>query len=430
MATAETRTLLSLDTWAAVLGLNPLHFNGVISRAMPQNTCSSPTKQFAWMEADAIGREEIGQAISQAESMMAEFLGYKLLPTWEVDERLNTVQPAALSYIGVGGRDVQGLRSSVQTKWGHFISGGIESKVLIDDNAGITFTDEDGDGYFETATVQALTTVTDPCEIAVYYPVAASDGVNPIFLPGGAANDAWEIRPLRKVTIVGGTVTIKMWRHQLVIPKILLAYDPEPADGEVDADFLPSVDIYRHWNDPQQQAQLLWSPMDSFNCGCGDGDCSACTQSAQWGCLGARNYRLGEVSYVPAAWNATNSSFDSEMYAVGRNPDRLRLWYYAGYEDKSRTCPTLQMDPTFERAVAYLALSLLDRNICNCSNLQSLTRHWREDLALTSSDPAGSASYQMGKGQVTDNPFGTTRGALFAWQRVSDGRKIGRAVKI
>src|SRR5690606_29586715 len=120
--------------------------------------------------------------------------------------------------------------------------------------------------------------------------------------------------------------------------------------GDNDANFLEEVDVYRHWNDPQQQAQFLWSQLP-FSCGCGSGECAACAQATQWGCLSARDYPSGIVQYQPGNWDADTSQFTRTHWAERRAPDRLRLWYYAGYQDTRRTYPTLQMDPTWERAV-------------------------------------------------------------------------------
>jgi len=414
MPRATTRTLLPIDRWAAILGINPLHWAQVTSDFMPQTSCAKVYKQFDWQESDAIGREAIAQAIDEAERMIAREVGYTLLPTWQIDERVNTVQPAMLDLINTGGRDVQGFRQSVQTRWGQYISGGIEAKTLIDADAAVVYTDQDGDGYFETATVTVATTVTEPCEIAVYFPAES-----------GA--DEWEVRPLRSVTITGGVATIVMYRQQLVLPELWEAFNPTAVDGDDNANFLTEVDVYRHWNDPQQQVQLLWSPLDGY-CGCGGDSCTDCTLSTQYGCLTAKSYRLGIVTYHPATWDADDDEFVSASYAESRNPDRLRLWYYAGLQDTKRTCPTLQMDPSWERAVTYLSLMFLDREVCGCSNLQSLTQHWREELNYDSSSQAASARYQLAE-RVLGNPFGMTRGAILAWNLARE-TKLGRSVKL
>ncbi len=107
------------------------------------------------------------------------------------------------------------------------------------------------------------------------------------------------------------------------------------------------------------------------------------------------------------------------------------MWYYAGNRDAKQRYPTLQMDPTWERAVAYYAVTLIDREMCGCTNLEALANRYREDLALIESTPTGSRSYQLGRqNAVLTNPFGTLRGAVFAWQTATrDNMQLGRAVQ-
>lgn len=423
MARASTRTLLPLDRWFALLGVNPIHANQCITAVMPQTICGTPWKQYPWQEANQIGREDIAYAIADAEKIIGRYVGYSLLPDWVADERMPTVQPGIPGLLNLTGRNLTGFRNTVQLSQGQFISGGIEEWTLINGAAAIVYSDEDGDGFDETATITVNTTVTEPCEIALVFPgeTASTAGV-------------WEVRPLRSVTITAGVATIVAWRVQLPLPELWEALVPEAIDADVDANFLTTAGVWRHWNNPEQQVQFLWSPLPwgLDACGsCGDSDCVSCTAYSQYGCLLGNNYRLGLVHFEPGTWDATNSNFTGAGYSVGRQPDRLRLWYQAGWQDNRQVCPTLQMDPTFERAVAYLALALLDREICSCSNLESLFNHYREDLALVASTPAESRSYNLGQSQMLNNPFGTTRGAVYAWNAINaQGRKIGRAVNL
>src|SRR5688500_4005416 len=91
MAVAKTRTLLPLDTFARIAGINPIHFNQVqIEEVAPDDNsetgCGDTILQYSWQLADKVGREEIAQAIADAESQLADNLGYLLCPDWIVDE--------------------------------------------------------------------------------------------------------------------------------------------------------------------------------------------------------------------------------------------------------------------------------------------------------------------------------------------------------
>ena len=423
MSRATQRTKLSLDEWARIMGINPLHFNQVTSAFMPDSLCSNVWKQFAWQEAQMVSREDVALAIYQAESDIELYARYPLVPIWINDERARVMPPGIPEVINIGLTDTGNYPLNVITNQKHFISGGIEAKTLIEAGAAVVYTDMNADGYFETATVIVVTTVTDPAEIAVYY-------------PGEAANDSWEVRPLhdpitrrRSVTIAGGSATIVMAREQLVDPDLMDAFDPSNVPGEDAANFLGTVDVYRHHNDPQTQATLMWSPRPGL-CACGTVTCQVCAHQVQTACLVSGDIRRGVVRFSPALWDATTEQFNAASPTVGRSPDALRLFYRAGFqtEEPNAIAPTLEMDTLWARAVAYLSIRYLARPICGCDNVRELQKRMMQDLALNFSDPGGSVSFQIND-QIIGNPLGTERGALLAWRTIIGGdRVVGHAV--
>ena len=423
MARAITKTRLSLDRWAEILGIDPRHFNQVTTPAHTVSLCSTVWKQYAWQENNQVGREDVALAIATAEEMFESEVRYTLLPDWQVDERAHLPKPGIPGVLSVNSLDARGFPHTIRTLFAHLVSGGIEAKTLILASVGVTYTDEDGDTYPETATITFATTVTDPEELAVYF-------------PGEAGRDEWEIRPLndpltrrRSVTIVAGVATIVMAREQLVDPDLWNALSPEAVDGNVDANFLSTVDVYRHFNDPQQAVTLMWSPRPNL-CGCGTSTCPTCAHSTQTGCLIVDDFRTGSFHFRPATWNATTEQFDSASFAVGRNPDNARLWYYAGFRDMSKIAPNLEMEGQLERAITYLSLTLMRRAVCGCNNIETLFKQMNLDLALNSSTAAASQSFQLSDRTLL-NPWGTKQGAMLAWQVAQSGtRKIGQAVAL
>ncbi len=425
MSVATSRTKLSLDEWAFILGINPLHFNQVTADAMPSFLCSNVWKQFAWQDNGMVSREDIAMAIAQAENDIEGYLYYPLAPIWINDERVKVTQPGAPDVINVALRDTRGLSLPVKLRNGFFISGGVETKTLIEGGAAVVFTDEDGDGYDETATVTVVTTVIDPEEIAVYY-------------PGEAANDDWEVRPLhnprthrRDVTIAGGSATIVFAKAQIVDPDLLNAFNPAAVDGDVAANFLATVDVYQHFNDPQTQVTLMWAPFAGA-CNCSLSICQTCAHTVQTGCLLAHDYRSGIARFSPAAWNATTEQFDSRTPTVGRAPDNLRVFYRAGFEDltPNAIAPKLEMELALRRAVAFLSLRYLPRPVCGCDNVKELTRRMAMDLAAEIATGDSSQAFKMSDRQI-DNPLGTERGAILAWQTILQGdRRLGMAVQL
>lgn len=414
MARADTFTQLSLDRFAKIMGVNPLHFNGVFSSVSPVASCAAPLMQYDWQSADAVSRESIAVAIQDAEMRISTYLRFKPLPAFEVDERHSVLRPNPPELFARRAITTTGLGAALKLDYGQVVAGGIEQRTAISLNLPIVYSDADSDGYKETATLGPFaTTVTDINEIALVFP-----GL------GGAAE--WEVRPIT-VTIVGGQCTIVARREQLVIPALLESFAGKATDGDSDPNFQPNMDVYRIWHDPSQQVQFLWeSPFSS--CGCGDTTCASCFLSAQFGCTIVRDYRTGLITGQPAVWNSVTSAYESTQYAVNRAPDRARFWYRAGYRNQRAKRPFVEMDPRWERAIALLAAANLERPMCGCPNVENITRYWREDLALVHSDTQGGDSYQFPR-KFLDNPIGTTRGAMQAW-RIIRMEAIGEAVVV
>lgn len=416
MAYADARTRLPLDRWARIIGIDPRHFAGIEVR--PPAACATTWFQYEWQSPDRVSREEVARAIAQAEHDIEMTIGYRLLPTFEVNEWRQAADVPKPELIRTVPVDVRGFAQTVRAKWGYVITGGIRGKTLIDADAAITWSDEDGDTYTETGTVTV--TVEEgqaPCEVRAYYPDV--DGA-----------DKYEIRPIT-IEVVGTVATITFRREQAVL-SALLERDALPAvndtfwrpvNGADDANFLETIDVYRVFVDPSQQGTMLWEPFAGV-CNCTSG-CSACAYGEQSACLTIRDDpRLGYFGYTAAEWNIDNAAYDARALAICRQPDAVRLSYLAGWQDESLDCPRVQMDQSWERAVAYYAAALLDREICACSNVHEFIKRWRRDLAEYMS--AGGKNLSASDLAC---PFGTREGALFAWKRcMQEGVRIGKAV--
>lgn len=134
------------------------------------------------------------------------------------------------------------------------------------------------------------------------------------------------------------------------------------------------------------------------------------------------------MAISPANWNSTTEEYEGTSWAVGRKPDRVRLWYRSGVRYTppvgSKSLPG--MDPKWERAVAYYSVGLMDRGFCECDNIQALLKVWREDLSQRTSNNSGSSWHDLAP-SLRNNPLGTTMGAVNAW-RIIQRDAIGEAV--
>lgn len=402
MAVASTPTKLPLATFARILGMDPLHFEQVHLTTDPH--CSNIMVQWSWQASDAVSREEVATIIADAESKVENALGYRLAPSWEVDEWRPIPQPAQPEYVRLRPALAQGRGVTIKGDWGYFIGGGIEAKALIEAAAAIVWTDEDNDGYFETGTVIVTTTVSDINEIGTYY-------------PGRDAEDTWEIRPTN-VTINLGTATIKFRRELAVKSDIFESVEVISVSGLDDTQFLDTVDIYRHYTDPSQQVTLLWEPFAFGGCGCQGGGCPRCAFSAGTGCLISHgDPRLSQILFTPANWNVDTLVFDATDWGLNRGPDMARLYYKSGWRDKRARYGNSRMAPEWERTITYMAAAMLDRPICDC--MADQWNRWRQDLTIVdgSTDNNANPIFRQPTGAL-DNPFGTTRGEVNAWRQV------------
>jgi hypothetical protein len=380
MAHAMVRTKLPLDRWRELMGINPLHFNQVIFGDQP--VCSNIQPQYTWQEADRVSREEIAEAIAEAEALMEQYLNYRLLPTWEVSEQ-HTLYHQVHGLVGW---------QDLHARWGHFISGGVKAQTLIEASSSITYEDNDEDGYEETATVSALVPAgTDPNEVVIFYP--DKDGA-----------EQWEIRPIR-VSVSGTIATITFRREQAVIPDLTEAVsEVVAAQGTDDDAFLDSVDVYRRYNDPSAQARLLYSSRFT-------------NPASQTAVLLPKDIRGSLLHYEPATWNG------SAFVRASSNglPDSIELSYYAGYRDLRLLDSIHVMDERIERAVAYLAAACLDRPPCDCSS--SSWAYWNHDMHFEGTERTYIADLKQ-----IETPLGYRRGQVYAWNRIQELRtELGAA---
>jgi hypothetical protein len=415
MARASTITLLSLDRFARIMGLNPAHFNGAAgANIMPTSGhCNDIWHQMAWQNADAVSREDLALAIHDAEEDMASVLGYYPAPKWIAKEMHRYPRHYRRDAWG-NGRNVRGDSKSIIAKRGKFIQAGRRAVSLIDDAVAVTYSDPDGDGFNELATITAATSLTDACEIKVY-------------TAGKSGAQEWEIRPAKSKVISGGNVTITFDAWQLINPTLWEALTTE-VEGNRALDltasiYVSTVDVYREYTDfSQASAEFSWEPEPgsglAFPCpSCGGGGCLACENTIQTGCLHVRDVERGILVPTPGTYDDDEDTWQGASWTDCREPDTVKLWYRAGELDerylRGETCE--ELSDYLAQAIAWLATARLERNICACNNAHALAADLRRDLAFTPSD---GGSFILSDEDLA-NPFGTKKGEVMCWKRIS-----------
>lgn len=422
MARASIPTLLALDRYKDIIlqSVAPPHFNqGKGATIFPDtNDCSDIYFQYAWQDVDHVSREDINQAIKGAEDEITAVLGYSLAPTWieEIHQFPRHHRPEVIQF---GGLDVRGYRKSIKAKLGRFILAGQRATASVSAGRTVTYTDADGDGYKETATISATTAITNKCEIKVYF-------------AGEGGNQEWEVRPARTVTLSGGTVTFTFWAWQLLNPDLWEAFPTTSGvpfiDLEVDANYVTAVDIFREFTDfTETSAQFFWEPQPLLQAGslriglcptCTTGTCPGCLLTTQAGCIHVRDVDNGFVVPTPATYNSTTEQWDQASFALCRDPDQIKVFYYSG-EQSQRFLAGLDCDPLslyWAEAIAWLATARIRKPFCGCERAHSLAEDLKRDLSFTGSRVQGSFTVSP---DDLSNPFGTRLGEVQAWHRVS-----------
>ncbi|HMN10738.1 MAG TPA: hypothetical protein PKD55_00265 [Bellilinea sp.] len=399
MARTSIHTLIPLDRMAQVLGLNPLHFNSIQTENYPYRyPCDDTWFQYDWQDAGRISRENLAFALRQAEDTTWRHLGYPMLPIWYEDEEQIPPQHHRAEMASL--TNSRGYPKSITTNNSYVIEVGKRAKDSILLDAFIEYTDTTGDGWKDTATITLNTVVTKVEEIHVYF-------------PGEGGADEWEIRPI-KVSLNNGLASITFKREQAVLPELWeLQRAPDSTgltvNGDLDSNFLETVDVYRVYTDQTQQGTLL-NPAYCLTCsGAGCGSCGYETQSL---CMTIRDKRLGILAYQRANWDAVNQRW-VPVAAENYLETRISVNYRAGRLDQRQQNPYVQMDPRFERAIIYYALTLLDNEPMGCENFKQTYNAWSQDLAKSGEG----TSYQIAF-QDLRSPFGTTKAAVALWRLV------------
>jgi hypothetical protein len=397
------------------MGINPVHFAGATAGSVfpIRNSCSDVWKRYSWQNVDSVSHYDLAVAIREAEDEIASELGWYPAPMWIAQEVIQFPRYYRPDMRRAGGRDVRDYRAGVKTDFAKIIAPGRRAVTLLETatvaGASLKYSDEDGDGFAETATVTVATTLTNADEIKVY--ITDTDGIQ-----------EWEIRSPRSKSISGGNYVAIFDSWLFIDPDVLAAYPTDDGISAVDisttTNYVSSVDVYREYNDTTAvSAELIWEPQATavgICTVCSGTGCEACSLVTQDGCMHVRDANIGIAVPTPATYDSTNLEWDQNAMSVCRDPDFVKLWYYAGdLSNRWRADRTFkELTTHWANAIAWMATARLERPFCNCGAVTALATELRRDLAFV-----GETSQQLSF-TLAANPFGTRVGEIKAWQQV------------
>ena len=421
------KTLLSLSRYAEIMGINPMRFMG--GDADTSSPPLFPTVgltalgdrdiwfQYSWQDSNKISRNELARQIADTERDIMIRLGTWPAPVWVESENVRYDRYHRPEYTALRGYTPDGRFKSVKLRQNKFIVGGERALTFVGTPA-VVFSDEDTDGFNETITITQATALTDICELKVYY-------------AGFSGDPRYEIRPIRSKSISGGNAIFVIDSWLLFDPERLSAYPgpvgPTPLSVSAAANYVSTVDVYREYNDPENQCTFKWDGAPQSCGSCSGAGCPQCSVVTQIGCfLASDQTDLGYVRPAPAsAYSAPN--FTVGWFCTGREPNWLTANYKCGIQEDPDGNGCYEVPDDLAKAIAYMATARLSKPLCTTSeNVSALEKWLREDLAYYSVGRGADVDIKFVTSDVMNNPLGTRRGEVEAWRVVRSRQKIGQ----
>lgn len=206
--------LTPLDIFRKEISYHPWHFWQLTNERMPLNSeCNTLVKEGMHLTTQALGREDIRLALTEAENAIAQYMGYDIAPRYRSE---------TLPYSGF----------PLQLPYGYVRSLGTEMLNWITE-ATVQYLDRDGDGIKETFEIVFSTSTDDPDEIAVFFVAADRIDAEPV-----------EIKPI-DITISAGTATITGRSWLMVRPINYHGYNSGALDPDAVGVLAQTVDVFR-----------------------------------------------------------------------------------------------------------------------------------------------------------------------------------------
>jgi len=377
-------TKMPLHDWAARLGLNPVHFaGGVMSgRFARGEVCSASWARYTWQNGYNLSHMDVAVALSTAENLIEEYLGYHVAPAWRTEKH---AYPRYRNLYRTYGYNETGRRPAVQMDRAEIISVSVPKSDYLG-TFPVAYMNLDGDSYNEVAYISLPNGAQyRPQEIAIYP-------------PGLGGHPSHQIRYPKRWGTSGDELyfLIDFW---MMIDPELLARLPGEIWEMINLDnqtaLIDNVEVYRVYEATDPMPIVLeWE------------EGQVCLPLAD--ITGTTQHALGIVR-------------DAELGLIapgvtqGRpTPDKFTATYYSGVtsEDYQMGYTLNPLGGQIADAVFYLATARLTRELCSCAEARALAAELRADMSLVS--PQG--NFLAVADAIQTSPFGTRRGEWLAYQ--------------
>uniref|UniRef100_A0A6M3J3H7 Uncharacterized protein n=1 Tax=viral metagenome TaxID=1070528 RepID=A0A6M3J3H7_9ZZZZ len=384
MAATIAETLLSLDQYAQILGIPPVHFAQGVSAAYPDDGgCRSVWFQYDWQSPGKASREGLARAIAQAESMIAQLTGFWPAPKW-IEEEVRPFPRQRLMVDGIGRAFypafATGRRKTVGARWGRFIAGGRRRLTLVAEGAGVMYPADLSNGVAEISVVWDASFPLSASEVAVF--------------PSGCTSANLQIRELA-VSVEPDEIVIRGHPARFFDPT--LWEDAEAIDADNPLSYQEGVDVYRVYTSSEGEA---YAPVEF-----GWQTLTSAASTIGYGLLQEWNSQAGIVCPVPTTWDETLEEWQVGAFSPGVEPNTMQLFYQAGWPRDQLG----RVAEPFAQAIAALATALLVEPICGCANAEKLSGRWQRTPQ----------ERELVSFKQLDCPWGNQLGAFDAYKMLS-----------
>lgn len=379
MALFDVTLPIPLQRWATTMQMNQFNYNQLAGAQAPLNVgCAE-----VYVKPE---RDFIANALVQAGAYAADQLGYHVRPTYH-----RAVIPLSRGYP----LELQTLKLP---KGGYLQSIGQRATSVIQAGAAVVYSDSDGDGFNDLATITVATTV-NVTQIQAFFTVASG--------APSAANEQWQIEPLQ-VRMSGGNAIITGHMSLFALPSIwALPYLPPNYTVKNDknsndpASYVTTVDIYRVYPDSTNAVTLRG---DDWLTSCNEGNCDTFTQSS---CARIADAKLGSVQIRPSSCVC-----GLDYYAYSQ----VEIYYLAGYP----LDVNMNVDRNLEQAIVWLANILMPQKPCDyCERVLNMWSFHQQEIPDSAVPPG-----------MWSQPYGVNkRGAVQAY-KVFERAGIGQGGKM
>jgi len=367
MAVSNVSTSKLLNRWWNIMRADPYLYNQITGADIPIPEGCGNAGIFIQLD-----RDQIANALNDAVESARDYLNFYPRPTY-LHARLFLQNGIPIE------------RQELRLPNGYLQAFGHRATSLIEDDVAVTYSDSNGDGIDDLATL-TLTLTDDVAadEIQVFFRTA--DGAP------NAADDLWQIEPLRVVKS-GLNVTITGHRSLFVNPDVwaidynMAAFiNKHSGDVATAGDFVAEVDVYRVYTDSTNALVFNADPLY---------DCANVPLSGDVQYSG-----IGRIVDSPISSFMPRLSDSCSLWYA----ETVDVWYLAGLPLVSG-----YMERRLEKALVRFSNTLLGQSPACFCDMQ--LRMWQWDTKLADSNALPD--------WLKDNPLGLLNGAVEAWRVIN-----------